>query len=179
MSRKLWLIVGPVAMIVLGCRPAAEPPPQLTAPSGVQVRVVDEKQYGAALAEQRGKVVLVDFWATWCDPCRRLFPHTVELQRRYADRGLVVITVSLDNPAEEPQVLDFLDQQKAQSLNFISRYGTGTRSVEAFQVGQGAIPHVKLYDRQGKLQKVFGEDDPPDPSRIEAAVKQLLDAASG
>jgi len=169
MDRGAW-IVGLVAL-VCACRPAAPPEPSV----GVGLKDVDEQQFAAALAEQRGKVILVDFWATWGPPCRALFPHTVDLHRRYADRGLAVMTVSLDNPAEESNVLRFLDAQRATTANFLSRYGTGTKSVEAFQIGRGAIPYLKLYDRQGQLSKIFGlGGDELDLERIEQAINQLL-----
>ena len=56
------------------------------------------------LAQYRGKVVLVDFWASWCTPCRHSFPWLNEMQSKYADRGLVVIAVNVDrerNKAEQ------------------------------------------------------------------------------
>ncbi len=49
------------------------------------------------LSSYRGKVVLLDFWATWCDPCREEIPHFVELQQKYADQGLQIIGVSMDD----------------------------------------------------------------------------------
>lgn len=48
----------------------------------------------------RGKVVVVDFWATWCVPCREEIPHLVQLQQKYADRGLQIIGVSIDDSAD-------------------------------------------------------------------------------
>lgn len=49
------------------------------------------------LSSYRGKVVLLDFWATWCDPCREEIPHFVELQKRYGDEGLQIIGISMDD----------------------------------------------------------------------------------
>ena len=59
---------------------------------------VDRAGYDAAIAKHRGKVVLVDFWATWCLPCVEQLPHTLELGQQMADRGLAVVTVSCDEP---------------------------------------------------------------------------------
>ena len=53
-----------------------------------------------SLSTYRGKVVLLDFWATWCDPCREETPHFVELQHRYGDRGLQIIGISMDDGPE-------------------------------------------------------------------------------
>lgn len=52
------------------------------------------------LSSYRGKVVLLDFWATWCVPCREETPHLVELQQKYGDRGLQVIGVSMDDSSD-------------------------------------------------------------------------------
>jgi len=64
------------------------------------------------LASLRGKVVLVDFWASWCEPCRRSFPWLNEMQAKYADRGLVVIGVNVDR--ERAQADRFLHDVPAQ-----------------------------------------------------------------
>lgn len=178
MLRSCGLTVGLFTIALFGCRPAPGPPVLPAPPGSVTLRVVDEREFAAALAEQRGKVVLVDFWATWCEPCRALFPHTVDLWRRYADRGLTVITVSFDEPESKDDVLRFLTENGAQTINFQSRYGMGTQTIEAFQAGQGPIPYLKLYDRQGKLDKVFGiGGEFPAPDRIEEAIKRLLGQA--
>jgi cytochrome c biogenesis protein CcmG/thiol:disulfide interchange protein DsbE len=60
------------------------------------------------LKQYKGKVVVLDFWASWCVPCRRSFPWLNEMQAKYASEGLVVIGVNLDNDAVEAQ--EFLDE---------------------------------------------------------------------
>jgi thiol-disulfide isomerase/thioredoxin len=138
--------------------------------------VADERDLAAVLARQRGKVVLVDFWATWCTPCMRLLPHTIRLQQQYGSRGLAVVTVSFDSPQSETMVRGALQSNQAASENLLSRYGGSPQSVEAFQAGEGAIPFLKLYDRQGHLAKTFGlgGDGPPEPQAIDRAVESLL-----
>ena len=80
----------PLAMLMPTLR---QPAPEL--------RYFDDLGAKRELAELRGRVVLVNFWATWCAPCRREMPMLSKLQREYADQGLVVLYVSL----EEPEVL--------------------------------------------------------------------------
>jgi thiol-disulfide isomerase/thioredoxin len=170
------MTLGILGLALAGCGRAAPTPrgPSLAAPP-VSVAVGGEKELAALLERQRGKVVLVDFWATWCEPCVKLFPHSVELQTRLGDRGLQVISVSLNETEEEVTVLAFLWRMHAAFPNLISRYGTGTRSVEAFEI-KGGVPCLKLYDREGRLRKTFGADGPPLPEKIVRAVEELLGA---
>ena len=134
---------------------------------------LDEAGLAEALQQRHGKLVLVDFWATWCEPCKRLFPHTVQLQQRWAAEGLAVIAVSLDNPDAEGEAAAFLTQEKAEFANYRSRYGASPQSIQAFAIPEGGLPHLRLYDRQGKLVRSFdlGQFQPRD---IEQAVEALL-----
>jgi len=142
--------------------------------AGVTVRVIDEDEFGQVLKGHQGKVVLVDFWALWCGPCVKLFPHTVELHQKYPDQELAVISVSFDNPQERQRVLEFLAARGATFDNFISKYGIGSKSFEAFEIG-GNVPYFKLYDRSGKLQKTFGDAQQSiEPTDIDRAVEELL-----
>src|SRR5262245_34541033 len=74
--------------------------------------------------DQKGKVVLVDCWATWCPPCVKNFPHLVERHKKYAEKGLVCVSVSMDkmsNPKayDKDKVLEFLKDKGATFPNFI------------------------------------------------------------
>jgi thiol-disulfide isomerase/thioredoxin len=177
-TRSLRTSGNEVAVIVLalllgGCSGA--PSPQTSDLRPVELAVIDEAGLAKVLAAHRGKVVLVDYWATWCQPCMELFPHTVQLHKRLAGRGLRVISVSLDDPDQRrAAALEFLIRQGADFQNFISPYGAGTRSVEAFKL-DGSLPEMKLYDRQGNLRESFGgATGTLDPQQLDRAVEELL-----
>ena len=154
--------------------PPAKPPPTPGSPSSIHVRIGDEKDLAALVRRYKGRVVLVDYWATWCKPCTQLFPHSVELSRAFSDSGLAVISVSMNEPEEEKQVLSFLRANGANFNNLLSRFGYGSEAVEKFDL-PGELPHYKLFDRSGRLRhELSGEPDKPLKPRIDAAVRELL-----
>ncbi|HTN03879.1 MAG TPA: TlpA disulfide reductase family protein, partial [Planctomycetaceae bacterium] len=81
-------------------------------PAGASaVEVVDKAGYEKILARHKGKVILVDCWATWCVPCIKAFPKTVELSERYRKDGLAVVSLSFDSLKKgeaPPSVVEFL-----------------------------------------------------------------------
>ena len=88
------------AEIVQPAMPAAAALPQMGKAPAWTLRDVDGKEVKSA--DFKGKVVVVDFWATWCPPCRKEIPAYIEMQKKYADRGLVILGFSVDEltPAE-------------------------------------------------------------------------------
>jgi thiol-disulfide isomerase/thioredoxin len=92
-----------------------------------------------------GKVVLLDFWASWCGPCRQSFPWMNEIQEKYDDQGLVVIAVNLDQ--EKQAAADFLADVPAK---FKILYDPNGGSAEQMQVI--GMPMSYLIDRQGYIR---------------------------
>jgi len=143
----------------------------------LEVRVGDETDLAKLIEQNRGKVILVDFWATWCPPCMELLPHTLEMAKKYADRGLVVILVAINDPKEQAEeVKTVLEKNQAAGVvNLLCRYGIGSEAVEKFEIDGGSLPHLRLYDREGRVQARFGAMGmPPLPARIELEVERLL-----
>jgi thiol-disulfide isomerase/thioredoxin len=150
---------------------------------GSRVVLVDGSNQTLAdwITKHHGKVVLVDFWATWCGPCVKEFPHLVELSNKHRDAGLAVISVSMNEPKDRPSVLAFLERQKADFENLLPEYGAGSKFLEAFDL-RGDVPFYKLYDSKGVLRFSFS-DDPSGiencesiekiDSRVEALLKEI------
>jgi thiol-disulfide isomerase/thioredoxin len=110
----------------------------------------------AAIAEQRGKVVVIDFWALWCKPCIEKFPHLVEVQKKYLDRGLVCMSLSRDKeggkPYDREAVLGFLKKMDARFPNFVidDFEADEVKLKERFGMGDG-LPFLAVLDREGKM----------------------------
>ena len=157
---------------------AVEPTTDTKPSAPVTLQVVDKAGYDDAIHKHAGKVVLVDFWATWCVPCKRMFPHTVHLHDEFSGQGLAVVSVSLDDADAEPEALAFLTKSHATFDNLRVKSGAGDETFDAFEIASGAIPHFKLYDRSGKLHRVFDVDPTAEKQftaeDIEQAVRELL-----
>jgi thiol-disulfide isomerase/thioredoxin len=141
----------------------------------VTLESIDENGWAQTLESYRGKVVFLDCWATWCTECVKLFPHTVQLHKDHADEGLVVVSLSFDDPTDADRAKEFLVGQGATFANFIAAYDP-MKAVEAFEIPDGALPHFRLYDREGRLVNAFsqGPDGPLEVEAIERAVKEQL-----
>jgi thiol-disulfide isomerase/thioredoxin len=101
------------------------------------------------LSDFRGKVVLLDFWATWCGPCRMEVPHFKELIAKYGDRGFVVLGVALDETGAEV-VRPFVQKNEIRYPIVIGDQYTAGR-----YGGVGALPTTFLLDRQGRVVKKY------------------------
>ena len=136
-----------------------EPEPKIEPVKTVEITLTlsDAAGFAEILKQQQGKVVLVDFWATWCIPCVKNFHHTVEWNEKFADQGLSVISVSMDesDQATQKAVLQFLEKQDAQFTNILATAAGDQDPMDTFGIDDGALPHYRIYDRSGKLIKKF------------------------
>ncbi len=95
------------------------------------------------LKEQRGKVVVVNFWATWCPPCRKEMPDLETLYKQFKDQGLVILAISDEDAGK---VAPFIAEQK---VTYPILLDPGRKVNELFQIE--GIPKTFVYDRSGKL----------------------------
>jgi peroxiredoxin len=139
----LTLAPGFGAALPLGAAPEAPPKPD--------VRLADGKELKKAIDGYRGKVVLVNLWATWCPPCVEEFPDLVKLHNTFRAKGLVVVGVSMDEPREGDKVVSFLANQKAEFPVFIRRGGDADAFFDPVDTSwSGAVPATFIFDRNGK-----------------------------
>ncbi len=98
------------------------------------------------LSGLHGKVVLVNFWATWCAPCRKEMPDLVKLQADYAGKGLQIVAVTVDTESFHDKVVAYANDSK---LNFPVWFGS-TANMAPFDLGV-ALPSSVLVDQQGRV----------------------------
>ena len=168
MIKKLKLVVAVaalVALLVWSFHRHRSPAPQVQFHPAPDFSLTDLTGQPITLAANRGKVVILDFWATWCEPCKTEIPHFVDMQNRYAGQGLQVIGVSMDD-GEKP-VRDFQQQFK---MNYPVVMGTA-KLAESYG-GILGLPITFVIDRQGRIYKRHvGQTE---PSVFEGEIRKLL-----
>ena len=143
------------------------------ADGAVGLKVVKYDGLGDLVRQNAGKVVVVDFWATTCIPCRKEMPNLVAMHQKYAKSGFAAITVSVDEDANNPEV-------QAEALKFLRKVNAAFDNVildekPAFwqeKLRFGTVPCVFVFDRQGKWRQ-FKEGG---YAEIEKVVVELLNA---
>ena len=172
-----WLKRGPVLfglLLGVGCSAPVTTPVQPMAepasvaqdvvqplPAGVTVELVDHAELLSRLADQRGRVVVLDCWSTSCPPCVKEFPGLVALQAEFGDQ-VACLSLSLDyegfgSPAERlPAVKGFLDEIGAAAIeNLLAREDADTMYAK---LELDSVPMVSVWDREGRLIKRFDDN---------------------
>jgi len=101
------------------------------------------------LSDFRGRVVLLDFWATWCEPCRQEIPQLIQLQRQYARRGFSVLGIALDDAGAT------VVQPVARELGINYPVAIGSLRVAAAYGGMEALPTAFLVGRDGRILQIY------------------------
>jgi thiol-disulfide isomerase/thioredoxin len=136
------------------------------------------KQFQERLASNKQiKYTIVDAWSTTCGPCKENFPHVVQMHHKYGKKGLAVVSLSLDDPADKKAVAEaekFLKSKKAVFTNVLldEAFPEGFEKLDI-----GAIPAVFVFGPDGKEVKRFTMDDPNNQftyDEVEKAVAAML-----
>jgi peroxiredoxin len=118
-------------------------------PLAPEFSLADIKGNVVNLSDYKGKVVIIDFWATWCPPCRKGIPDFVELQSEYGEENLVVLGISVDQ-GDLSVVPAFAKEYK---INYPVLYAT--MEVVSTYGGVSGIPTTFIIDRDGKVRNRF------------------------
>lgn len=151
-----------VAVLFLSCLAAA--------PVSRLAGELDAPGLQRTIAREKGRVVLLNFWATWCAPCREEFPELARLQERHRAAGLTVVGVSTDFDRERAAVEKFLAEQRPPFPNYRKKSGGDDgKFIDAVDSSWGGeLPFSVLYDRSGRKVRVFSGSLP-----IAAAEKEI------
>ena len=133
-----------------------------------EISLADMNGVQRNLSEWKGKVMAINFWATWCPPCREEIPAFIRLQKQYSGDGLQFIGIALEQ-AEE--IRGFI---KEFNVNYPSLVGGDDVIKAAQQLGNdiGALPYTVIIDRSGKI--AFTRRGPLSKSEAESVIKSLL-----
>jgi cytochrome c biogenesis protein CcmG/thiol:disulfide interchange protein DsbE len=157
---------------ILACTPSqsvrAAVKPEKDRKAAPEFELKDAHGRTAKMSEYKGKVVLLNFWATWCGPCKIEIPWFVDLEQRYKDRGFAVLGVSMDEEGWEI-VKPYIEARK---MNY--RVVIGTDEVADLYGGVDSLPTSFIIDQQGKIAGVHV--GLVSKNVYENEIKQLLDS---
>lgn len=183
MKKGLFIAAGIVALLAVmiwadhkfppaGAPSASAPSKPVDAPT---VSMKDLNDRDVNLQQYKGQVVLVNFWATWCEPCKAEIPWMIEFQKKYSPRGFTILGVSMDDdgkkavgPFVDKQRFDVNGQQEAMSYPIL----LGGDTVADKFGGVLGVPTSMLFDRNGKkVRTIVGLVNHDDISK---AIEDLL-----
>lgn len=177
MPRKRLLVLSLAGVGLVGCNQHSASPPQRKEEAAIAAGEIgsrlpdfsfkDLQGHEISPADLSGKVVLIDFWATWCQPCKKEMPGYQKLLERYGSRGFAVVGLKFDTMMDTEDPVAF-----AKKIGVRYPLAVATEDLKRKFGGVEGLPTTLLYDRQGILRKkVIGFEY---TSVIEAELKPLL-----
>ncbi len=164
-------LLAAASILVVACAAnAPRPDPAAGGDAPVEIVARDLDQREVRLSQLRGRVVLLDIFASWCEPCRDSLPFYAELSGKNASRDLSVVLVSVDE--DESALRRFLSAMRITATVWHDPSG---RAAEV--LGLRVMPTMVVFDREGRVCFRHESFKPSDRPKIAAAVASALDAA--
>jgi len=139
-------------------------------PAAPDFSLSDLSGHMASLEQHRGSVVLLDFWATWCPPCRMSIPEMIKLQGKFGEKGLVIFGISMDDPQKVTDEQLRVFKEKV-GINYSVLRANRQVLQDYFGNEQISIPTMFVIDRDGKIKaKLVGFR----PGALEESVSEIL-----
>ena len=146
--RKFILLLLPLIMVLFVCAKAENTDIfNANSSQASEFTVKDLKGNEISLSDYNGKVVFLNFWATWCGPCKAEIPDFIEAYKQYKDKGMEIIGISRDKISTKKSVLKFAEKFK---INYPVVMGT-SKIVKDYEPGP-YIPTTIIVDRNGKIR---------------------------
>jgi thiol-disulfide isomerase/thioredoxin len=162
--------------LIAGCS-SDQPKPVPVSEAVKSIDLIDVSFVGLdrAIADERGKVVLIDIWATWCDPCVKEFPKLVDFHAKYSSKGLACISVSTDSSEDREKALEFLKSNNAAFANYRLSESNANISKELNEkYPTDQQPVLILFDRAGNKVATFFSKAERSPENIEKVIQEHL-----
>jgi thiol-disulfide isomerase/thioredoxin len=141
-------------------------------PTEIELTTADLAGVEAAVAKHKGKVVVIDVWATTCAPCVKRFPHIVEWHNTLGPKGLVVMSLSTDDESEKPAALKFLKDKKATFTNLWLKDTPANEKKYEEKLPLYPLPMLWVFDKSGA--KAFHDGGKLKADELEVKLKDLL-----
>ena len=150
-----------------------------TATSKIVVEPIDTDALKSLLTQQRQRPLLVNFWATFCDPCREEFPDLVKIDKQYRPQTLEFVTVSLDDVTDiKTSVPEFLSSMKATMPAYLLNASDPEPAINAVDPAwRGDLPATYLYNEKGEI--VFKHIGRVKPEELRSAIEKLVKKGDG
>ena len=163
---KIFFITGLIIpLLIFSCKTNAE-----TMDKAPNFSLNDLSGNKVSLKEYRGYVVLLDFWATWCLPCRVSIPELIEIQKKYKDKKLVILGLSLDDPRNVTDQ-DLSSFKKEFKINYTILRADEYTIRKYFGAGNFSIPTLFVVNQEGRIVDMHGGFI---PGAVEKSLQKLF-----
>jgi thiol-disulfide isomerase/thioredoxin len=164
------LAVSAIVFLLSACSPkteeaapTGEAPPTAAAEAPEGFALMDASAF--KVDNYKGQVLVLDFWATWCGPCKMEIPHLIELQKEYGEQGLTIVGITFDDNPDK----DVPPYAAEVGMNYVNVRGTDQMKSDYAILG---LPTIVIYDRDGN--EVLKRPGYIEKDQLEATIKPLL-----